>query len=418
MTNKNHSKLSQLIIVLVGLSSFPTAVHSDPLAIIDSLIDFKEDLFAGIFGKGKCGCPCQKFDVPKCEIRYVQECNYDHYNQQVCNTIGVPTPVYAKQTECAQCQKFTVQVPVTKVAVECNPVYDEKCKTTYPKHCKVETRCHQLYQTVCGPSYDGYGQACGSKPATQCYPETKCHRTPMTRCRPVERKKCKKVPREGVENRIQKTCLPFQITQAQIDAISAVDPCAGQGALPGGYGAPATTDHHGGHSTHDSHHHHVSHEQPITSSAPVNGYSVSAPVTNGYSTAAAPVTNSYSTASAAAPITNSYSTAPGPVTNSYSTVSAPVTNSYSTATAVDSYGSPIVQRDLTEQLKNTPVLRENQNRPGPHFNPYAKSRSSTVKEAIQRVNARKGKSTSSSQPHETLVSSNGWVPIIGGAPKL
>ena len=33
----------------------------------------------------------------------------------------------------------------------------------------------------------------------------------MTRCRPVERKKCKKVPREGVENRIQKTCLPFQV---------------------------------------------------------------------------------------------------------------------------------------------------------------------------------------------------------------
>ena len=72
------------------------------------------------------------------------------------------------------------------------------------------------------------------------------------------------------------------------------------------------------------------------------------------------MTNSYSTASAAAPVTNSYSTAAGPVTNSYSTVSAPVTNSYSTATAVDSYGSPIVQRDLTEQLKNTPVLRENQ----------------------------------------------------------
>ena len=146
------------------------------------------------------------------------------------------------------------------------------------------------------------------------------------------------------------------------------------------------------------------------------------------------MTNSYSTASVAAPVTNSYSTAAGPVTNSYSTVSAPVTNSYSTATAVDSYGSPIVQRDLTEQLKNTPVLRENQvssiiqatllcetnpylgknhtippkdkrpfliminlprqNRPGPPFNPYAKSRSSTVKEAIQRVNARKGKSSS------------------------
>ena len=47
---QNHSKMSQMIIVLVGLSSFPTAVHSDPLAIIDSLIDFKEDLFAGKVG--------------------------------------------------------------------------------------------------------------------------------------------------------------------------------------------------------------------------------------------------------------------------------------------------------------------------------------------------------------------------------
>ena len=36
--------------MLVGLSSLPTAVHSDPLAIIDSLIDFKEDLFAGKVG--------------------------------------------------------------------------------------------------------------------------------------------------------------------------------------------------------------------------------------------------------------------------------------------------------------------------------------------------------------------------------
>ena len=50
MLFQNHSKLSQMIIVLVGLSSFPTAVHSDPLAIIDSLIDFKEDLFAGKVG--------------------------------------------------------------------------------------------------------------------------------------------------------------------------------------------------------------------------------------------------------------------------------------------------------------------------------------------------------------------------------
>ena len=51
--------------MLVGLSSFPTAVHSDPLAIIDSLIDFKEDLFAGkVVDKGAFLVCSGLFQIP------------------------------------------------------------------------------------------------------------------------------------------------------------------------------------------------------------------------------------------------------------------------------------------------------------------------------------------------------------------
>ena len=35
----------------------------------------------GVFGKGKCGCPCRDYYVPKCEMTYVQQCYYEHYEQ-------------------------------------------------------------------------------------------------------------------------------------------------------------------------------------------------------------------------------------------------------------------------------------------------------------------------------------------------
>ena len=89
----------------------------------------------------------------------------------------------------------------------------------------------QLYQTVCQTSYNGYGQSCGSQPVQQCYPETKCHRTPMTSCRPVQKDKCVKVPREALENRVEKTCLPFERSQAEIDAMVHVNPCNGAAGL-------------------------------------------------------------------------------------------------------------------------------------------------------------------------------------------
>lgn len=38
-------------------------------------------LLTGVFGKGKCGCPCRDYYVPKCEVTYVQQCYYEHYEQ-------------------------------------------------------------------------------------------------------------------------------------------------------------------------------------------------------------------------------------------------------------------------------------------------------------------------------------------------
>ena len=35
----------------------------------------------GLLGKGKCGCPCRSYQVPKCEIQYVDQCRYEHYEQ-------------------------------------------------------------------------------------------------------------------------------------------------------------------------------------------------------------------------------------------------------------------------------------------------------------------------------------------------
>ncbi len=39
-------------------------------------------------------------------------------------------------------------------------VYDEKCDTHYQRHCKSNTNCVMVYQTVCKNSYNGYQQEC------------------------------------------------------------------------------------------------------------------------------------------------------------------------------------------------------------------------------------------------------------------
>lgn len=56
------------------------------------------------------------------------------------------------------CRKYYETVPTTKWVKECNPVFDEKCKTSYLQHCKSDTRCVMIYQTVC--SSMGYDQHC------------------------------------------------------------------------------------------------------------------------------------------------------------------------------------------------------------------------------------------------------------------
>ena len=42
---------------------------------------------SGVFGKGKCGCPCRDYYLPKCEIEYQQQCYYEHYEQVLHNYI-------------------------------------------------------------------------------------------------------------------------------------------------------------------------------------------------------------------------------------------------------------------------------------------------------------------------------------------
>lgn len=202
--------------------------------------------FEGVFGKGKCGCPCRDYYVPKCEIEYVEQCYYEHY-EQVCKSVAVPVVREAKQIECQKCQKYKVPVPKTKWVKECNPIYDEKCKTEYHQHCKQETRCHYLYQTQCDNS--GYQQHCESQPVQHCYPETKCHRTPETRCVPVQKEKCHKVPVETTQYVTEKQCLAFELN---LDAISAQhgDPCAGyQTSTNAGYEAAPSHGHNSGHHT-------------------------------------------------------------------------------------------------------------------------------------------------------------------------
>ena len=95
-----------------------------------------------------------------------------------------------------------------KVFKECAPVYDEECNTTYQKHCKVNKKCVQIYQTQCHNS-GGYSQTCSQVPAQTCYPETVCHRTPQTKCYQTRSQKCTKVVRPVPVEQESHTCLPF-----------------------------------------------------------------------------------------------------------------------------------------------------------------------------------------------------------------
>jgi len=218
--------------------------------LIHDVVEGKAALINSVFGKGKCGCPCRDYYVPKCEMTYVQQCYTEHY-EQVCHSIPVPKVIQVKEIECQKCRKYKVPVPKTKWVKECNPVYDEKCKTEYHQHCKEETRCHQLYQTICDNS--GYQQHCESQPRQHCYPETKCHRTPETKCVPVQKDKCTKVPVETTQYVEQKQCLAFELDLAHMSAHHG-DPCASydQGVIN-------AQDHHG---HHEVVHHQTAHHQP------------------------------------------------------------------------------------------------------------------------------------------------------------
>lgn len=87
----------------------------------------------------------------------------------------MPVPVVrqAQEIDCQKCRKIKVPVPKTKWVKECNPIYDEKCHTEYHQHCKEETRCHVIYQTICDNS--GYQQVSKKKSrglkGASCFPQ-------------------------------------------------------------------------------------------------------------------------------------------------------------------------------------------------------------------------------------------------------
>ena len=87
-------------------------------------------------------------------------------------------------------------------------MYDEECTTTYDKHCKVNKKCVQIYQTQCHNS-GGYSQTCSQVPAQTCYPETVCHKTPQTKCYQTRTQKCSKVIRAVPVEQESHQCLPF-----------------------------------------------------------------------------------------------------------------------------------------------------------------------------------------------------------------
>ena len=70
-------------------------------------------------------------------------------------------------------------------------MYDERCRTAYPRQCAVEEQCTMLYTTEC--STEHYAQTCEQVPKQTCMEITKCHRNPTTKCESVAKQQCKKV---------------------------------------------------------------------------------------------------------------------------------------------------------------------------------------------------------------------------------
>ena len=109
----------------------------------------------------------------------------------------------------------------------------------------------------------------------------------MTKCRPVQKEKCVKVPREVIVQKEQKQCLPYEISQAEIDAQANVDPCLSQGF---DVGAEAVLAQQGVAHVHDAHAH-AGHDVVLHQQQAVNGYSVAAPVVDHHHQA--PISNGY-----------------------------------------------------------------------------------------------------------------------------
>ena len=111
-----------------------------------------------VLGEDNCGCPCREERVVRCDTEWVEHCYTEHY-QTKCEKRQAYKPRLAREVECQKCRKFPVTVMKKKLFKECAPLYDEKCSTTYDKHCKTNRKCTMIYQTQCSQQH-GYTQTC------------------------------------------------------------------------------------------------------------------------------------------------------------------------------------------------------------------------------------------------------------------
>ena len=69
----------------------------------------------------------------------------------------------------------------------------------------------------------------------------------MTKCKPIQKENCVKVPREVIEQKTEKQCLPFELSQAELEASANIDPCLQQGFVADfGHDQHGTTAGYGG----------------------------------------------------------------------------------------------------------------------------------------------------------------------------
>ena len=79
------------------------------------------------------------------------------YSSQSCQQLPVVESKRVKVTECQRCQRFYQEVLDVTTVRRCAPVYDERCRTRYPRQCVRQRQCTDVYVTECKDAHNGSG---------------------------------------------------------------------------------------------------------------------------------------------------------------------------------------------------------------------------------------------------------------------